>query len=51
MKWVLMSMGQLYVRCLDNEDTILMLMKKLPDEGGTIGPEVKQDSTNQQIII
>ena len=32
-KRVLTSMGPLYVSRLDNEDTILMLMKKLPDEG------------------
>ena len=32
-KRVLTSMGPLYVSCLNNEDTILMLMKKLPDEG------------------
>ena len=32
-KRVLTSMGPLYVSRLNNEDTILMLMKKLPDEG------------------
>lgn len=32
-KRVLTSMGSLYVSHLDNDDTILMLMKKLPDEG------------------
>ena len=32
-KRVLSSMGPLYVSRLDNEDTIVMLMKKLPDEG------------------
>ena len=32
-KRVLTSMGPLYVSRLDNEDTILMLMKKLHDEG------------------
>lgn len=32
-KWVLTSMGPLYVSRLDNEDTILKLMKKLPNEG------------------
>ena len=32
-KRMLTSMGPLYVSCLNNEDTILMLMKKLPDEG------------------
>ena len=32
-KRVLTSMGPLYVSRLNSEDTILMLMKKLPDEG------------------
>ena len=32
-KRVLTSMGPLYLSRLNNEDTILMLMKKLPDEG------------------
>ena len=32
-KQMLTSMGALYVSRLNNEDTILMLMKKLPDEG------------------
>lgn len=32
-KRVLTSMGPLYVSRLNNEDTILTLMKKLPDEG------------------
>ena len=32
-KRVLTSMGPLYVSRLNNEDTILLLMKKLPDEG------------------
>ena len=32
-KRMLTSMGPLYVSRLNNEDTILMLMKKLPDEG------------------
>ena len=32
-KRVLTSMGPLYVSRLNNEDTVLMLMKKLPDEG------------------
>lgn len=32
-KRVLPSMGPLYVGRLNNEDTILKLMKKLPDEG------------------
>ena len=29
---MLTSMGPLYVSHLDNDDTILMLMQKLPDE-------------------
>ena len=32
-KRMLTSMGPLYVSRLNNEDIILMLMKKLPDEG------------------
>ena len=51
---VLMSMGSNYTSRLDNEDVIIMLMRKLPDEGlkrnGQIEP-VTSSMTNVELSL